>query len=485
MNWKLYEKEIFNYFKMNYKDCDIKSNVKIIGRYSKVERQIDILVECNIAGFIFKIVVDCKYYNKKVDVKHVESFIGMINDLDGVQKGLIITEKGFTKAAINRAFNNPFDISIDIFNFEALKQGQGIAGFAYRGHNGVILIPPLGWIVDSTYHSGDIVATLYQRGCSFNDAVKNTELMYINIINKNQNEIKQLNDIIKLQEKRVNYITSIAEITYEDIVIKNKPKTIMRKINYKNNIFVEFTAFIEFEEFIFYCVLSTPIGLIKRNYEKLLSVVTNMKLFTTQFNNDYEASIWNLETYLGYSKTDEERAYYANRIAMSHKKYNNIQKAIEVFEYMNTLNNKSYEVLKEQLSLSLELFGSTKSRELSQSFFDIDPHNPTIYNDLHDIYTKSNIISNYPEPDIPQDLINIYESGNKDLLILYKILLEKYKIDNVVVANINYYMGMCYVFLNMSQEAINHLELSKKLFSDIYPKDHYIFKLIENNLKKA
>jgi len=39
------------------------------------KRQIDILVEGEIAGFDISIIIDCKYFSRKVDVKHVESFI--------------------------------------------------------------------------------------------------------------------------------------------------------------------------------------------------------------------------------------------------------------------------------------------------------------------------------------------------------------------------------------------------------------------------
>jgi hypothetical protein len=76
MNWKQYEKELFAYFKSHYPEASVVFDVKKVGRYSKKERQIDILVEDSIADYPVTLVVDAKYYGKKVDVKDVESFIG-------------------------------------------------------------------------------------------------------------------------------------------------------------------------------------------------------------------------------------------------------------------------------------------------------------------------------------------------------------------------------------------------------------------------
>lgn len=47
-------------------------------------------------------VVECKYFNKKIDVKVVEGFIGFMEDV-GTNVGIIITNKGYSQAALNRA----------------------------------------------------------------------------------------------------------------------------------------------------------------------------------------------------------------------------------------------------------------------------------------------------------------------------------------------------------------------------------------------
>lgn len=117
MNWKNYEKEVHRYFSNMYPTATITYDAKLIGRYSKKERQIDVLIEDDIAGFPFKLVVDAKLFSKKIDVKAVESFIAMLEDVEANQ-GLLITQIGYSKAAINRAFYGPQKLELDVLNFD-------------------------------------------------------------------------------------------------------------------------------------------------------------------------------------------------------------------------------------------------------------------------------------------------------------------------------------------------------------------------------
>ncbi len=117
MNWKDYEKEIFESLKEIYKDASITFNQKLRGKYSHIDRQIDILIESYIAGKKIRLIVDCKCFNKNIDIKVVEAFISMVEDVDAKQ-GILITSKGFSPAAINRAYYGSTDVELDILNFE-------------------------------------------------------------------------------------------------------------------------------------------------------------------------------------------------------------------------------------------------------------------------------------------------------------------------------------------------------------------------------
>ena len=56
-DWKEYEREIADYFRSEYPDALITPNAKIIGKFSKVERQIDLLIEDQASDLSFRVVV--------------------------------------------------------------------------------------------------------------------------------------------------------------------------------------------------------------------------------------------------------------------------------------------------------------------------------------------------------------------------------------------------------------------------------------------
>jgi len=82
-------------------------NDKIKGKYSKVFRQIDITVYHNADKKNLIIIADAKKYKKKLNVRHIEQFIGLKDDIGikfGIIAPLIIDLKdAFTTGAKNRA----------------------------------------------------------------------------------------------------------------------------------------------------------------------------------------------------------------------------------------------------------------------------------------------------------------------------------------------------------------------------------------------
>lgn len=104
--WKVYEWLVS---KIVHDRChsnliNVKCDTYITGKISEEERQVDIFI--NYTSNNFKIAIDCKKYTKNVDIKDVESFIGMCEDL-GVDLGVLISSKVFSKGAKKRArFNN-------------------------------------------------------------------------------------------------------------------------------------------------------------------------------------------------------------------------------------------------------------------------------------------------------------------------------------------------------------------------------------------
>ena len=162
MNWRDYEKEIFSYFKDSYPTCTIKFDQRIRGRYSKRSRQVDILIEGEVANYEVKIAIDCKFFTDNIDVKEVESFIGMLDDLN-VNQGVLITRKGFSKAAINRAFYGNTKIELDVINFDDILEYQGFIALPYKGNKSVFVGAPFGWVLDNK-NAPNGFATLYHGG---------------------------------------------------------------------------------------------------------------------------------------------------------------------------------------------------------------------------------------------------------------------------------------------------------------------------------
>ena len=269
MDWIQYEKIIHEYLTNQYPEANILHNQTLSGKMSKSDRQVDILIDETIAGHHIRIVIDSKFYkDTKIDVKDVESFLGMLADCEA-HKGMLITTKGYTKGAISRAFHDSNkELELDILNFDELKQFDGFGGIIHKDNSGAIISAPFGWILDGANNHPDFLAAFYLRGLDLMTAAKNKEWIYANIENKSSVTIT-LKDFIAYQESYTQRDLPGSKIIYEERKI-NKDKTIIfREISYEKYEHREITGFVEFENFIFYAVLITPRELYMKNIRKL------------------------------------------------------------------------------------------------------------------------------------------------------------------------------------------------------------------------
>lgn len=118
-DWRKYERKIHEELTKIYKDCEFEFDDQIFGKYSKINRQVDISIRGEVGGNKILGIVDCKYFSTKIDVKIVESFLGMIEDTKA-NFGLLITNKGYSKAAKNRA--EVKNLKLDILEFNKFKE---------------------------------------------------------------------------------------------------------------------------------------------------------------------------------------------------------------------------------------------------------------------------------------------------------------------------------------------------------------------------
>lgn len=266
MDWRQYEDEIFQHFVEAFPNAQISKNIYLTGRYSQVQRQIDVLIEDQIAGFHMRIVVDGKFRNKCIDVTDVEAFIGYCADI-GASKGVLISLEGYTPAAANRAHADDSDIELDVLNFSELAQFQAFGALPYSGEHGVFLNAPFGWVIDGAKKDG-FVAALYQRGYDLKSAAAANEWMYINFWVKDQ----RCNDLEALINKQGEDLLSHfpkAKITYQVGPKRKSGETKVRCFMEESYPAIEYTGFVEFDDFIFFCVLFTPPQFANRNIRKL------------------------------------------------------------------------------------------------------------------------------------------------------------------------------------------------------------------------
>lgn len=269
MDWKKYEHEIAEQFRAYYPSARITHNATLIGKFSKIERQIDILVEEQPSDLTYRIVVDAKYRGRKIDVGDVEGFLGFVRDT-GATTGVMVALEGYTPAAMDRAHNDDLDIILDVLNLDELKSFQGETAIPYSGEHGASVAAPFGWIVDATKRQ-NALAWLYQRGLSFEEAVGIREFMYINFWSKKKEQVTTLDDLVVYQETYIKQYLPGAEIQYLENPSNHRAgkRTLIRIVRHPKYPTPEYTGFIDFDEFVLLCVLFSPEQLERKNLRKL------------------------------------------------------------------------------------------------------------------------------------------------------------------------------------------------------------------------
>ncbi|HHV29827.1 MAG TPA: restriction endonuclease [Clostridium sp.] len=120
--WKSYEWLVTKIYhdQMHSIDIDVKYNQRIRGELSDQLRQIDILITENRDNNEFITIIDCKHHNGKIDIKGVEEFLGMCEDV-GAKNGILISKEGFTSGAIRRVRHRD-DIKLETIDWETAYQ---------------------------------------------------------------------------------------------------------------------------------------------------------------------------------------------------------------------------------------------------------------------------------------------------------------------------------------------------------------------------
>lgn len=459
MDWQHYEREIEEQFRRAYPSAQITQDAKLVGKFSKVERQIDLLIEERPSDFAIRIVVDAKYRRRKIDVSDVEAFIGLTRDVEA-HTGVMVALRGYTPAAVNRAHNDDVDIILDVLSLEELRAYQGPTGLTYSGEKGVWIAAPFGWIVDATQRP-HMIATLYERGLSFEDAARNNEFMYVSFWDKRNDEVNSLDALLKYQEGYMLEGSPDAEILLLERARNRRmgAETLIRRFKKKTHPTPEYTGFIDFENFIFMCVLFTPERLERKNLIKLRFVIGDAFPMTVRHN--HTAEIKAAEAKLKETLPIEEKARLLSQIGFWHREMGELKDSRRALEESLSLV-PTYLAL-EQLRATLIKLGDRDAMLESMSrLLRLDPHNPTVFDECI-AYTKGKTVS------------------CADLLALLEALKNDYPEDQFVHANCDFYAGKILIETD-PVSARKHLLLAQASFRKLFPRGHEVFTAIRSGL---
>lgn len=248
----------------------IKKNILKPGLLSHTNRQCDVVIEETANGRTEEIVVEVKQRSRQIDVKEIDAFSGMLRDI-GISRGLLVTSKGFSKAAINRAHFGHEDIQLDVLRFDSFESFQTFSAIPYAGDCGVLIRAPLGWVVDGK-RTGIAPAFLYQQGLTLKQARQRNEFMYVNFW-----KAESVGYVDQLVERQINDMVRVYggfPYTIDNLDLGPKYQARIRTA-YLSESIVEVSGFIEFQAFIFFCVaICSPLSRkrILAKVENLLSV---------------------------------------------------------------------------------------------------------------------------------------------------------------------------------------------------------------------
>ncbi len=160
------------------------------------------------------------------------------------------------------------------------------------------------------------------------------------------------------------------------------------------------------------------------------------------------------------NKLKSDAARLIGNLQMSNK---DTVSALKYYEKANELLPNNYFNIKPLITLYAKN-NASKFTEYSKKFYELEPTNPTIYNDLVAIYKDNNKI--------------------EVLIDFLKSQLNNPKNNNLINANLNFYLGTASLNVNKKKAKEYYLK-AKEIFNLVYKPDHDVFKSIEEGIKKS
>lgn len=197
----------------------------------------------------------------------------------------------------------------------------------------------------------------------------------------------------------------------------------------------------------------------KKDYADAYYNLAYACLYTDDQQNalKYAKASFDLYTYPTY-KSDAARM-----LGQIYSELKNDSNALANYELADRTDTGNYYTLKALVNLYVKT-GHAKAGQTTLAFLNLNPENPTIYNNLEDIYYN-------------------YKKEN-DLAAFYKAQLSARNDNSKVTGNLNFYLGKYYLDSD-KKLAKEYFIKAKDIFDKIFDKDHPVFKAIEDGIEQA
>lgn len=293
MNWRDYEAAIYRVVQNRFPDSRVQFDQMIPGRFSDIDRQIDVLATAKLLDFETIAVVDCKCYSENVDVKGVETVIGLAADV-GADIGLIVTTQGYSDAALARAKNEPnVRTHLDIVTIDELDLGGAafpVYAFMHYGQVAAAVVAPSGWFVTSNATPGgyrrydiDALGIYHDPELTFQEAYDSRSIGWSHIVADEFEEFGVgdfMEGFVEFQHENTMAGFPGAKILYWEEVIDNQAlgnvPWSFRKIFYDHDDYIDITCFNEVAPgYLFYTILMTDSSKMDHDLNRLRQVASN------------------------------------------------------------------------------------------------------------------------------------------------------------------------------------------------------------------
>jgi len=102
IDWGEFEDVVAKLHRAFYPSARIERNTRVMGKNSKTFRELDVVIRQKLGVNELLIIVECKHWSRVIDIKAVEGFAAVREDVDA-HVAMMISSKGFSKSAAEYA----------------------------------------------------------------------------------------------------------------------------------------------------------------------------------------------------------------------------------------------------------------------------------------------------------------------------------------------------------------------------------------------